>query len=99
MHTSLKLFIGVHEDRALTDQLSQLSSDIKTLYFSSREPLLERKEIEGKIYLGKPVSEPVHHEALELLSLNILSILKKILPQFSLSHEKLIVSAYSEHHE
>lgn len=77
-----RLFLGFCVDPAFQTLYSQLSPEKKALFIQKGDAYLQEHFHEDRLYLGKFIEGTSDVPALELLSLNIFSLLKKLVPDY-----------------
>jgi len=86
-----KLFMGVVVEGAFASQFSAANPLLVALFLNpEREYLLQIKH-EGKTYLGKAVSTSADLASLEQMEANIVSLLKKIVPDYPYDDMELVL--------
>lgn len=86
-----KLFMGVAVEGSFASQFSAANPQLVALFLNpEREYLLEIKH-EGKIYLGKTVSTSTDLASLGQIEANIVSLLKKIVPDYPYDDMELVL--------
>lgn len=88
MFTS-KLFLGMAVNKSFAARLDQVNPDLVALFLDPRNGYLRSMDREGKRYLGKMVEPSSDLASLELLEANIISLLKKIVPEFTYDQVEL----------
>ncbi|MFA6916335.1 MAG: hypothetical protein WC222_08055 [Parachlamydiales bacterium] len=81
-YVQIDMFFGFPVDEHFSAALKSLDPRMIDLYVQEGEAYLQSIENEGNKYLGKPVGPITETSTLELLQLNIYSILKKLVPNF-----------------
>lgn len=82
-YIQIDMFFGFPVDERFANALKSLDPRLINLYVQEGEDTyLQSIENEGNKYLGKPVGIITETSTLELLQLNIYSILKKLVPDF-----------------
>lgn len=84
-----KLFVGLPFSGEVALFLEKLPPEIYALYFHSYESYLHVQSVDGRSYIGKEAPHPISLEQLSQLKENIFSILKKVIPDYSVSHQSL----------
>lgn len=86
-----KLFMGVVVEGSFASQFSSANPQLVALFLNpEREYLLEMKH-EGKTYLGKTVSTSADLASLDQMEANIVSLLKKIVPDYPYDDLELVL--------
>lgn len=81
-YIQIDMFFGFPVDERFSSALKSLDPRMIDLYVQEGEAYLQSIENEGSKFLGKPVGSITETSTLELLQLNIYSILKKLVPDF-----------------
>lgn len=81
-YIEVELFFGFPLDEQFLSALDSVDKRLYDLYVQKGDAYLQRFDHEGRSYLGKPVGMISDVSTLELLQLNIYSLLKKLLPDF-----------------
>jgi hypothetical protein len=84
-----KLFLGFLVDSTYQNFLNSLNPEVKALYIQKEETYLQQYLFQNELFLGKMIEIPGNLPHLELSSQNILSLLKKIVPNYSYEHAEL----------
>jgi hypothetical protein len=80
---SVKLFLGFLVNNELADNLNRINPNLLALFIQNEDNYLKEIIIQNKRYIGKSIEKAIDLPSLELLQLNIYSILKKMLPDYS----------------
>ena len=86
------LFFGIPVDLQIQQQIDQLSPEILEIFFSEQN--LEKITKNSSKYIGKKIEGLTDLEKLELTRLNILSIIKKFIPETQTKELSLALIAY-----
>lgn len=81
-YIEVELFFGFPLNEQFLEALQNMDKRLYDLYVQKGDAYLQRFEYEGRSYLGKPVGSISEISTLELLQLNIYSLLKKLVPDF-----------------
>jgi hypothetical protein len=73
---SAKFFIG-----APVENIDTIPVNLRSIFITNDSHYLSEIKISDKTYLGKYLDYPSKVDEIELLQLNVLSLLQKILPQ------------------
>jgi hypothetical protein len=86
-----QLFMGVVVEGPFAAQFSAANPQLVALFLSpDREYLLEIQH-EGKRYLGKTVSKSTDLASLEQMEANIVSLLRKIVPEYAYDQMEMVI--------
>lgn len=85
------LFFGFLVDSDLQKELNSLDSTFKSLFIQKNEPFLQELDFENKLYLGKFIGQISDLAKLELTSLNIMSLVKKLVPDYPIEKTELLI--------
>jgi len=80
----LKLFLGIPADAEFQQALSQVNPNVLSLFMGGGDYLSEFSHNEQR-YLGKPVPISPSVNQLESLEAHLLSLLRKLAPEYSFS--------------
>lgn len=83
------LFFGLHCSAELNDKLSKVNPLYKSLFIREGDEYLQELIFENKTYIGKYIGKTTHLEQLERLEANIISLLKKLVPDYSYENVNL----------
>lgn len=76
-----QLFLGLPLSESFQDQLQQVSDFVRNSFIQPiPSPYLQQIEFDGKVYLGKQLGSLVELASIEATQLNILSLIKKVVP-------------------
>lgn len=78
-----QLFLGVEIDDNLSNMLAKANPRLLELLIQNEPIYLQRASCQRKDYLGKYVGDLISLSQLELIELNIMSLLKKISPEYT----------------
>jgi hypothetical protein len=84
-----KLFLGFFVDASFENHLNSLDQKVKFLYIQKEDVYLQEYIFQNEMFLGKMIEKPSNLTLLELSSQNILSLLKKIVPNYSYEQAEL----------
>lgn len=86
-----KLFMGVVVEGSFATQFATANPQMIALFLNpNREYLLEVQH-EGKRYLGKTISTAADLASLDQMEANIVSLLKKIIPDYAYDQMELVL--------
>lgn len=77
-----RLFLGFCVDHSFEETYSKISPEKKALFVQAGDNYLQEYFFGEKLYIGKFVEGTSDVPTLELLSLNIFSLLKKLVPDY-----------------
>ena len=87
-------FFGFPVDALYETELKKVSSSLKDLFIQDQsEEYLQRIEFEGKVMLGKFMGATLQTSTLELVFLNIISLLKCLVPDYPYSQQNILLIA------
>lgn len=88
---SIKLFFGLLVNEEFANHLSKVNPDLLALFIQNKEDYLSDITVENMRFIGKYIDKAVDLTSLELLQLNIYSIVKRILPEYTCENNPLIL--------
>ncbi len=77
-----RLFLGFCVEPVFQQTYSSLSHELKNLFVQNGDAYLQEHFHEEKLFIGKFIDGTSDVATLELLSLNIFSLLKKLVPEY-----------------
>lgn len=86
-----QLFLGVEIDTDLAELLDKANPRLLDLLIQNEPIYLQKTAYNDREYLGKYVGDIVNLPQLELIELNIMSLLKKISPNYSPKEMSIIL--------
>lgn len=91
------LFLGFPLSTAYQQELNRLPLVERELFIQSEtSPYLQQIENDGVIYLGKSLGASVDMAALDGASSHVMSLLKKLVPNFPYEQHPLVLFAFDE---
>jgi len=66
------------------------------MYVNKGNPYLQEISIENNLYLGKQADKDISLDGLLLLKANIISIIKKIIPEYPIQDNSLVLLGFIE---
>ncbi|MGK5594124.1 MAG: hypothetical protein ACSNEK_02045 [Parachlamydiaceae bacterium] len=93
----VELFLGYPLSKDLAEKFSNVKKELLALFIQSHPDYLQETVYRGQRYLGKRVGSIADLDALFLLQENILSLLKKIVPDHSYHKKALILFPLHNH--
>lgn len=87
----VELFLGFPVCDFLSKNLESLNPHLYDLFVSEKEEYLRVIEQGGVCYLGKFLGKLIEENALKLAEENVLSILKKMVPDFPFNPDSFIL--------
>jgi hypothetical protein len=84
-----KLFFGFQIDPVFQDALSAVNEELLGIFIRADGEYLQELSHENRCYLGKFVDSPLDLAALELLQVNIYSMLKRLIPNYPYEQSSL----------
>lgn len=87
------LFLGFPITESHHHTIKQLPDAERSLFINSNPLYLEQIEHEGIVYLGKSLGVSMEINQLEMMTTNILSLLKKLIPNHSYVSDSLVLLA------
>ncbi|MFI5343462.1 MAG: hypothetical protein ACHQUC_04500 [Chlamydiales bacterium] len=91
------LFFGFPIDVAFQEALEKVPSAILNLFIQIGDEYLKRIDQEGISYLGKSLGQCVDSSTIDLAQGHILSLLKRLVPDYPYNQEALVLLAISAH--
>src|SRR5438445_4151287 len=91
-----KLFMGVNIEGPFADRLSNANPQLVALFLNPEREYLLEVQHEGKRYLGKMISTSCDLASLEQIEANIVSLLKKIVPDYAYDQIELVLFPLAE---
>jgi hypothetical protein len=87
-----KLFVGIPIQDSFAEQFSKSNPQLIDIFIKRNNPeYLQEVEQNGIVYLGKSIQTACDIVSLDLIQANILSLLKKIVPDYSYSDVRLVL--------
>lgn len=90
------LFFGLLVDDHLSSYLLEVSQELYKMYVNKGNPYLQEISIENNLYLGKQADKDISLDGLLLLKANIISIIKKIIPEYPIQDNSLVLLGFIE---
>ncbi|KAF3361723.1 Uncharacterized protein PHSC3_001722 [Chlamydiales bacterium STE3] len=87
----LELFLGFQIEKDFADKLQKVNLDVRSLFIKNQPGYLQEVEFQQQRYIGKMIDVNTDLDALFLLKNNILSILKKLVPEFPYKEDSLVL--------
>ncbi|MGZ3732924.1 MAG: hypothetical protein ACXU9U_04230 [Parachlamydiaceae bacterium] len=84
-----KLFFGFQIDTLFQDALSAVNKQLLGIFIRNDDEYLQELTYEKRRYLGKFVNSPLDLAALELLQVNVYSMLKRLVPNYPYEQSSL----------
>lgn len=91
MSGSVELFLGFHVPAEYAEKLNKVTPEVLALFIQDNPAYLRRVAIDDAVYLGKYIGKSVEVDALSLTKNHILSLLKKLVPEYSYSEDDLLL--------
>lgn len=88
---SAKLFLGLPVNNELAAHLAKIDPKILSFFIQKEENYLQEVFFQKKHFLGKSVDKAVDLSSLEMLELNIYSLLKKLVPHYPFENTSLLL--------
>lgn len=85
------LFLGIPLDDTLDGALARVNPPELALFTQGGDEYLEFCEISGQRLLGKPLGDHIDMRNLELTVVNVLSLLKRLVPALFLEASALVL--------
>ena len=90
------LFLGFPIDKLFENELDKLNPKLLSLFISrenskKKDDLLKKITIQDQTYLGKYLPDIENFSKIEMLEVNILSLLKKIVPDYNYGPNSLVL--------
>ncbi len=87
----VELFLGYPLSEELIEKLFRVKQELRALFIQDHPDYLQETYFQGQRFLGKKVGSIADLDALFLLQENILSLLKKIIPDHPYQNDALIL--------
>lgn len=84
-----RLFFGFLQDTTFKEQFLSLDPAFKSLFIQAEDSYLQEYSCKEGVFLGKCLGKKSDLPKLEALSLNIYSLLKKLVPNYPYESSKL----------
>ncbi len=93
---SAKLFLGLPINDELTADLDKIDPKIRALFIKEEDNYLQEIIFENTRFLGKGIYEAIELNELEMLEINIYSLLKKLVPHYSFEKSPLVLFPFQD---
>lgn len=91
MSGSVELFLGFHVPAEYAGKLNRVSPEVLALFIQDNPVYLRQVVIDDVVYLGKFIGKNVEVDTLSLIQNHILSLLKKLVPEYPYSEDDLLL--------
>lgn len=87
----IELFLGFPVDGHFKDLLLRVNPDVSAMFIQNKSDYLQQITLHDRDFLGKNLGQIIDISSLNLIQTHILSILKKIIPNYNYDLNSLLL--------